>query len=628
MIAMRVWLLSATAVTLALPASSTHAQAQPTPHARPPQSTVSDARPVVRLATVSVGSIYGAVIDASGAPVEGAVVSALGGATAFAVTDRAGQYRLTDLPAGPYVVRAHRDGFAGTRSTLVNVRPAATAPSSFTLRRVEDTPEVLAAGIGVPSDAAMSPRDESPLAWRLRRLTRSVLKDDTRQAIDFTDVEASWFENDDPGFFARAFDASARFASDVIFDGPLYGQVNLLTATAYDDAGEMVAFGRPTGVAFFSVGAPVGAHGDWSARAAMNSGDVTSWTMAGDYTSRPASRQQIALGMTYSLQAYRGGNFAALQAVPDGHRKVAAVSGSHEFDLAPRWRFGYGGRYEHYDYLRGYGQLSPMARLTFSPSPSLHVHLKASLQQVAPGAEEFVPPAHAQWVPPQRTFAPLGANRFDTERVRQVEFGVAREFSAMTVSVRAFRQAVQNQLVTVFGAADPVRLIAAGGHYGVASAGDASLQGWAVGVVHHVAPHVRGRIDYTFISAEWTPSTGADRRALLAFAPQAMREPTEQMHDVSASIDAELPQTATRFVFLYKVNSSFADSPARLPAASGRFDMQLRQGLPFMGGLGNWEMLLGVRSLFRPTLDDRSMYDELLVVRAPTQLIGGLQVRF
>ena len=51
MIALRVWLLSATAVTLALPASSTHAQAQPSPQVQPP---LTDARPVVRLVTVSV----------------------------------------------------------------------------------------------------------------------------------------------------------------------------------------------------------------------------------------------------------------------------------------------------------------------------------------------------------------------------------------------------------------------------------------------------------------------------------------------------------------------------------------------------------------------------------------------
>jgi hypothetical protein len=139
---------------------------------------------------------------------------------------------------------------------------------------------------------------------------------------------------------------------------------------------------------------------------------------------------------------------------------------------------------------------------------------------------------------------------------------------------------------------------------------------------------VRGRVDYTFLSAEWTPSTGADQRAIRAFAPQALRAPSEQIHDVSASLDAEVPQTATRFVLLYKVNTGFVGAPSGIQPANGRFDMQLRQGLPFMGGMGDWEILLGVRSLFRPTLDDRSMYDELLVVRAPKRLIGGLQIRF
>ena len=35
-----------------------------------------------------------------------------------------------------------------------------------------------------------------------------------------------------------------------------------------------------------------------------------------------------------------------------------------------------------------------------------------------------------------------------------------------------------------------------------------------------------------------------------------------------------------------------------------------------------------MRSLFRPAFDDRSIYDELLVVRAPKRVVGGLQVRF
>lgn len=622
MIASRVWLPS-TAVWLVASVSSAGAQPAATAAERP--------SPVVQLAAASAGAIYGAVVEPGGAPVEGAVVSALGGATAFAVTDKAGQYHLAGLPAGPYVVRVHREGFAGGKSVLVNVRPAAKAPSSFTLRRVdtEESPTVLAAGVPASSDAISAPRDESALAWRLRRLTRSVLKDDER-TVDLGEVDDTWFDAPAAGRWARAIDASTRFATDVLFDGPLYGQVNLLTATAFDDSGEMVHVGNSSGAAFFAVGAPVGEHADWSARVAMMRGDLTSWTMAGDYSSRPTARQHVALGLTYSLQAYRGGNFAALAAVPDGHRKVGSVYGEHELSVAQSWKVGYGARYEHYDYLGGSGLLSPSLKLTFLPTSSVRVHAKASQQQVAPGAEEFVPPLDAQWVPLRRTFAPLAAaGSFAPERVRQLEVGVTREFEGATFSVRAFRQAVNDQLVTVFGTADASRLVSAGGHYGLASAGDAEILGWAAGLSGAVNEHVRGRVEYTVVQAAWSDASLADRRALSAIAPEAIRPDRERLHHLSASLDAAVPQTDTRVVVLYKVNTGISTSPTGLLPARGRFDVELRQGLPFIGdSAGEWKMLVGVRSLFRATLDDRSLYDELLVVRAPKRVIGGLQVRF
>ena len=620
MIARRVWLLSATVCGLAFPGAGT-GNAQVAPRA------IADT-PVVRVAAVMVGSIYGAVIDEAGAPIDGAVVSALGGATAFAVTDRTGQYRLTDLPPGPYVVRAHHDAFAGGRSTLINVRSASRAASSFTLKRADTAPEVLTAGVGVGAVPEATPRDDSPLAWRLRRLTRSVLKDEQPRLVDFV-ADDDWFLEDSIRFLGRAVEHSARVATYAFTEWPLYGQVNLLTATAYDDYGEFVDFGRSSGVAFFSVGAPVGANADWSARAAMNSGDVTSWTMAADYVSRAPARSRVTAGMTYSLQRYQGGNFAARQSVPDGHRKVASLTAAHEIDLTRRWTLGYGARYEHYDYLDEYGLVSPSLKVSFAPVASLRLHAKASMLQVAPGAEEFVPPADAHWVPPQRTFAPLGHNNFTTERVQNYEIGATRQFTGFAVGVRAFNQRVDEQLVTVFGAADPARLIAAGGHYGVASAGDALLRGWAVGVAHNLSPYVRGRLDYSLVSTTWQASTGADRAALAAHAPRALRETHERLHDVTTTLEAEVPQTSTRLYVLYRLNSGFAGDPVALQSADGRFDMQLRQGLPFMSSTkGDWEMMLGVRSLFRSAVDDRSIYDELLVVRAPKRVIGGLQVRF
>ncbi|MGE0812580.1 MAG: TonB-dependent receptor [Vicinamibacterales bacterium] len=614
MIAYRVRLPAAAAAALLLNVTPALSQS-----AEPQASGV----PVVRVVAVSVGSIFGTVLDDGGTPVEGAVVSALGGATSFAVTDDTGRYRLSDLPAGPYVVRVHREGYAAARSTLVNVRPAARASSSFTLRRVEGASgDVKAAGVpGV--DTLAEPRDESALAWRLRRLTRSVLKDEDGGVVPAPEPDGEWPEADGAGFFSRAFDV----ASNVLSSWPLNGQVNLLTATAYDDADEMVEFGPASGVAFLAVGAPVGDQGDWSAKATMNSGDISSWAMAGDYASRPSARHQVAVGMTHTLQTYRGGNIAALQAVPEGHRRVTSIYGRHEFPLAPGWQVGYGTRYEHFDYLASRGLLSPTGSVTFSPARGWRVRALASLQQVAPGAEEFVPPADALWVPPQRTFAPLGANRFRTERVQHLEVGVTRAYRGTALELRTFGQAVENQLVTVFGVADPDGLVSAGGHYGVAVAGDASLRGWTAGITQDFTPNVQARLDYTLVTAHWNRSSGPDDRALVDMAPQAIRDPHERIHDLTASIDAGVPLTATRFHVVYKIDTGFTGT-STLDKAAARFDMQLRQGLPFLDGAGDWEMLLGVRSLFRSSLDDRSIYDELLVVRAPKRLVGGLQVRF
>ena len=41
-----------------------------------------------------------------------------------------------------------------------------------------------------------------------------------------------------------------------------------------------------------------------------------------------------------------------------------------------------------------------------------------------------------------------------------------------------------------------------------------------------------------------------------------------------------------------------------------------------------WEMLLAVRNFFRDAAADASVYDELLVVRPPKRIVGGLTLRF
>jgi hypothetical protein len=91
-----------------------------------------------------------------------------------------------------------------------------------------------------------------------------------------------------------------------------------------------------------------------------------------------------------------------------------------------------------------------------------------------------------------------------------------------------------------------------------------------------------------------------------------------------------VPETSTRLLVLYRVSNGFAgrDVTSR-PGVDGRFDVQVRQSLPFLDfSNAKWEMLITVRNFFHDAAGDQSIYDELLVVHPPKRVVGGLTLRF
>ncbi|MEO8078224.1 MAG: hypothetical protein ABI818_18000 [Acidobacteriota bacterium] len=193
------------------------------------------------------------------------------------------------------------------------------------------------------------------------------------------------------------------------------------------------------------------------------------------------------------------------------------------------------------------------------------------------------------------------------------------------LGARRFFQGVDNQLITLFGLDAPAGARSVG-HYYVASAGAFDAQGWGVRLTAPLSKRVHGTIDYTLTQSRWTsggdlgPFSGAGFR----------RAQAEGIHDITTSWLADIPETATRVFVLYKISSGYAGRGTDLTDAGldGRFDLQVNQALPF--GLGNtkWEVLLGVRNLFRDPNEPASVYDELLVVRPPKRIVGGFLVRF
>jgi hypothetical protein len=591
--------------------------------------------PVTKIAATDTGLIEGKVIDELGKPLDGAVISALGGTTAFAVSDKTGQFTLKQLPPGPYLVRVHLAGFLTARSAMVNVRPSSRSASSFTLRREgsANAPRVVEASVAAigaaPAIAKSGDRDESELGWRLRHLKRGVLRDaETLAGIPQDD---DWFITDSFDFLGRAFESSARAAKSVFSDMALGGQVNLLTTGAFDNPLQLLQLDRTSSVAFFSVGAPVGSHGDWNVRAAMNQSDLSSWMLAGSYLVKAQVPHQYRFGMAYSLQRYEGGNTAALGSLSDTARNVGSMFAYDEWQISRYVAVSYGASYARYDYMAGGpAQFSPSVSATFAPGRSWRLRGSAFREVSAPGAEEFIPPSSAEYLPPQRTFSPLSKAGIRSQELRSYEFAVERVLNGATIAVRGFEQRIDDQTVTVFGLrrGDAASL----GHYYVGAAGDATVHGVGVTFTHALAENIRGSVDYSIAAANWTNRAEPVEYAVLTrWIPSAVRPLNERIHDVTTSLETEIPQSATRVVVLYKLNNAFAspDRSTMTPAFGARFDLQVNQALPFMNfRTSQWEMLVGVRNLFHESLANTSAYDELLVVRPPKRLVGGLTVKF
>jgi hypothetical protein len=136
-------------------------------------------------------------------------------------------------------------------------------------------------------------------------------------------------------------------------------------------------------------------------------------------------------------------------------------------------------------------------------------------------------------------------------------------------------------------------------------------------------------VDYSVSRAAWASSP--ETALLTEWAPSLVRQNVENVHDVTTVVDTEFPETATRVHLVYKINSGFTNPvvKSRTPTFDARFDVQVHQALPFMQFTSTeWAFLLAVRNLFRDPDGDGAMYDELLVVRPPKRIVGGLLVRF
>ena len=621
--------LGAAAAILGLTAVSASAQVLP--------------KPVQQQARLMLGSIQGVVVDDGGGPLAGAMVSALGVTSAMTTTDARGRFVIQPLPSGQYVLRVNHTGFVSTRREGIRVGTSPSDVDRIQMRRTDDTlaaRPILAAGMaGLP--AGTNPPAEgsegdnhTETAWRLRHIKRSILKQDG-SVVTIADAAAGQDIPDSEGasIFGRAFDNAASMATSFFTDTVFSGEVNLLTTSSTQAAGPLLFTDfAPRGVAYLSIGAPA-ASGRWDVHASMSQSDVSAWILAGTFRTRISSAHDSSFGVSYSTQQYQNPQARALGLgrATDDSRNVGEIYGGDRWVASPSLTVEYGARYAHYDYLHRRSLLSPRVGIVLTSfDENTHITAHIAQRMLAPGAEEFLAPTMVgPWLPPERTFAPLYGQHFSVERARFFDVGLNHEFDAYVIGARRFQQRVDNQLVTLFG------LPVSGGpespgHYFVGNAGNVDAQGWAFSLASAPSERVHASVEYSLSRAQWL--SRGDMAAIAVWAPAAVRPRSEEIHDLTTSLETSVPQTDTRVFMLYRVNNAFARTagdPTR-PSVDYRFDVQVNQALPFMpfSGTARWEVLVGLRNMFRDPAEMGSIYDELLVVHPPKRLIGGVLIKF
>jgi hypothetical protein len=261
-----------------------------------------------------------------------------------------------------------------------------------------------------------------------------------------------------------------------------------------------------------------------------------------------------------------------------------------------------------------------------SGDQTLRLRASASRAETAPGAVEFLPPVAGVWLPPERTFSSLGDRRLVPQRVDHAEAAVERGIGALIVSARAFRQQATDQVMSVFGST-----LSGGssqtGHYYVGSAGDFDATGWGVSAESTMGAHTRATVDYQQASAAWRRSVRPS--AVSVSVPDAIHRQADRVQSLSASLESTVAPTETKLFVIYRLSTARGLADDDSAAGGGRFELQVNQALPFLAFTNaKWEALVAVRNMFYGAGGSTSLYDEILVVRPPTRVLGGVTVKF
>ncbi len=528
-------------------------------------------------------TLSGVVQDTRGLPLLGAFVAviALGAdePSAVVVTDGRGAFSVGNLPQGVYSLLVGSLGFTGTVLQGINV--PTTVP--VTLQLEPDQERSLAA-FDAPLD----------LGYALRTSKRDVLRQtDTTLVTD--DGEAA------VGLQVPASDGTVRPAM------VMGGEIRLWS---FSNVGNSETVGVTT----------LDLSGDdmWNLRAHVGyQGSV--WA---------ASNLRRDLGGGHDLRVgfgYVGGGFQfALPEELDARGSwIGRLDVQDTWQVAAPLQIRYGIRYEHHNYLGNTEMVSPAFELTFTVVDNTRLTTGVSMNTTGLGLAQdngF----EVMSVLNQANIRINDTAQVVPERALRYHLGLEQMIGGAAISVRAYYDAVTDELLGVYLAG------ANGQHnYLFFNVGDTGARGVEVGVAGKIVDSVSGQITYSFRDRDagygWRALTQVGTGAGTASFDQLAR----QTHEVQATLAAQIPSAHTFVEATYNWRYGMLavrDGQAR--PDMGRFDVRVRQPLPFHGLRTEWSAMLQVRNLLGQQYDGLYNVSLAELVGLTRGIAGGLAVRF
>jgi hypothetical protein len=547
----------------------------------------------VRAAPAS-GGVLGWVEDSRGMPVSGAVISLFrggaGGAGLVTLSDSAGRFFLPSLPAGSYTLRALRSGHAPAPMRQVVVLPNQDATFTVSLTPLSD-----AAARTSEAKASAAEDVARETKWLLRHKRRSVL-----EARRETPIEN-----------AADHPEEARLLASFLPD--LDGTVEVMATPSAvgvgpDDDRELGS------LSMLRLKGRIAESGRWSLGGVMAERESTTWRMAAEFAIEPMEGHEMRAATGYGSRYVRAQD-AATEGLHD--RGVGTLSVEDRWEIADGVTAAVGGRFSYVGFLADTNHFDPSASLEIQGDDRTTFRGSVYARTIAPGGDILTLNSLAS--APAMNFAVLEGG-LRAERLTRYELALDQQFGATSVGAFTYYEGVRDQLGNAFeGAADSRALrIFNGGNAGTGAVG--------VTVGRCFGTSVRGSMSYTY-GRSWREAPRLevqDERAVTGLHDG-------NFHDLAARVETVIEGTDTRVVAYYRLNRMMPDVDPRLADAltNSRFDVQLSQGLPFLGALtrADWNFLLAVRNLFYETTEG-ALIDELAVTNPPKRVLGGISVRF